>query len=105
MHTWVKSALAMTAAGAAVLAIAMPASAQEILVEDGAVLVDEGPVIVDDGPVVVEGAIVEDALPAPEVPGARVYGWTASGEGDCGMYGYWTGVRCADARDEPPAIR
>jgi len=103
MHTWVKSALAATAAGAAVVAVAIPASAQEVIVEDGAVLVDEGPVI--DGPVIVEGAIVEDVLPAPEVPAPRVYGWTARSGDDCGMYGYWNGVRCADARDEPPPIR
>lgn len=28
-----------------------------------------------------------------------------SGRNGCGEYRYWNGERCADARDEPPAIR
>jgi len=120
MHTWVKSALAAIAAGAAVVAVAMPASAQEVIVEDDAMLVvDEGPVIVDEGPAIVDGGeifaeegpaiveetVVEDAIPVAERPGPRVYGWTGRRGGDCGMFHYWNGMRCVDARDEPPALR
>jgi hypothetical protein len=59
--------------------------------------------------VIVEGdAPIVEQVPADEeltiherVPGPRVYGWTLR-PADCGTFRYWDGVRCADARNEPP---
>jgi hypothetical protein len=64
-----------------------PASAAEVIIDDGY-----------DDPDVVEAAPPEEA---PYIP--PVYGWTSAPPIDCGTYGYWNGDNCADARDEPPA--
>lgn len=38
----------------------------------------------------------------PPAPATRVYGWTAPES--CGVFKYWDGARCVDARDDPPDI-
>jgi hypothetical protein len=75
----------------ALLASATAASAQEVIIENDAAVVEE-PLIVDDGDI----AVIE----RPAAP--RVYGWTALRPIDCGTFRYWNGVRCADARFDPP---
>jgi hypothetical protein len=45
------------------------------------------------------------ALPPARVAGPRVYGWYSAVSpraADCGEYHYWDGVRCLDARYDPP---
>jgi hypothetical protein len=73
----------------AAIGVASVAHAQDVVIEG-------------DVPVVVEQAPPDDVVIVPEtVPGPRVYGWTLR-PADCGTFRYWDGVRCADARDEPP---
>lgn len=62
--------------------------AQDVVIEGDAPIVEQVP---SD-----EAVIVEDSPRRP-----RVYGW-AMRPVDCGTFRYWNGVRCADARDEPP---
>jgi hypothetical protein len=58
-------------------------------------------------------AYYDDAAPMPEQRPARtvirtreapaVYGWTYRIP-DCGVYHYWNGDTCVDARDTPPNL-
>ncbi|MGE0630670.1 MAG: hypothetical protein AB7O43_23030 [Hyphomicrobiaceae bacterium] len=52
--------------------------------------------------------------PAPVVPGTRVYGYYRRAPvavappvayGNCGVYHYFNGRRCVDARNDPPDLR
>ncbi|HEX2840518.1 hypothetical protein [Hyphomicrobium sp.] len=59
-----------------------------------------------------------DTEPAPRrwldtknyLPGPRVYGWSYQPDKNvyatrsCGMYRYWDGKQCVDARDVPPPM-
>jgi hypothetical protein len=123
MQSKIAAIASFTFAGAVAFG-AFAAQAQEVIVDDGAVIVAEEPVIVADDPVfidepvvvadeevtVVENAqepvVIEEGEVAvaepPVVPAARVYGWSSGRGGDCGTFHYWNGVRCADARVDPP---
>lgn len=72
----------------AAMGFASVAQAQDVVIEGEAPVVEQAPA--DDAVIVHETA-----------PGPRVYGWTLR-PADCGTFRYWNGVRCADARDEPP---
>ncbi len=80
--------LAIAAAAFAMLTGA--ASAQDVIIEDDAAVIEEPAPIEDDATVAVTRPI-----------GPRVYGWPAR-PADCGTFRYWNGVRCVDARDNPP---
>lgn len=70
------------------MGLAGVAHAQDVFIEGDAPVVEQAP--------------ADEALIIPEnAPGPRVYGWTLR-SADCGTFRYWNGVRCADARDEPP---
>jgi hypothetical protein len=72
----------------AAIGVASVAQAQDVVIEGDVPVVEQAPA--DDAVIVRETA-----------PGPRVYGWTLR-PADCGTFRYWDGVRCADARDEPP---
>jgi hypothetical protein len=62
-------------------------------------------IIEGDPPSPNQSAAPEETLVIQErAPGPRVYGWTMR-PADCGTFRCWHGVRCADARDEPPVPR
>lgn len=75
-------------AALAAMGFATVAHAQDVIIEDDATVVEQVPAD--------ETVVVPDSDPGP-----RVYGWPARPI-DCGTFGYWNGIRCADARDEPP---
>ena len=81
-------AMKLILAATAVMGFATLANAQDVYMEGDAAVVEQAP--------------TDDAVIMPEdAPGPRVYGWTLR-PADCGTFRYWNGVRCADARDEPP---
>jgi hypothetical protein len=79
----------LVVAACATMGLATFAHAQDVIIEG-------------DAPVV-EQSLAEDGVTIRE-PGSRVYGWMTR-PADCGTFRYWNGVRCADARDEPPVPR
>jgi hypothetical protein len=78
-------------AGLASIAWVAYAHAQDVVIDGEAVIVEQAPM--DESVIIRENA-----------PGPRVYGWMMR-PADCGTFRYWNGVRCADARDEPPVPR
>ncbi|MBI1650382.1 hypothetical protein [Hyphomicrobium sulfonivorans] len=94
-----KSIAVTTLAVVSAVALSFSAFAQDSEVIDGEALLK------DEQPPVVDGAVIVDDAPIAVSPGTRVYGWSGRrGSGSCGMYHYWDGARCADARVDPPAI-
>ena len=84
--------LKLIVAAFATLSLTTLAHAQDVIIEG-------------DAPVIEQSAAPEETLVIQEpTPGPRVYGWTMR-PADCGTFRYWNGVRCADARDEPPVSR
>jgi hypothetical protein len=80
--------LKLTLMALAAMGAANVAQAQDVVIEGDAPIVEQTP--------------ADDAVIVPKnAPGPRVYGWTLR-PADCGTFRYWDGVRCADARDEPP---
>lgn len=86
------------------------ASAQDVFVDDTYVYDD--PMIEDraylDDPGYDEEVVIERTEPDPPrtASGTRVYGWQ-SGDGNatsCGVFMYWDGDRCLDARVDPPDL-
>jgi hypothetical protein len=75
----------------ATMGLAIAAHAQDVIIEGEAVGEQSAPPA--------ETVIIQEQTPAP-----RVYGWMMR-PADCGTFRYWNGVRCADARDEPPVPR
>ena len=67
----------------------MAATAQEVFIENDAAVVEEPAPLPSEDPAFVRPV------------GPRVYGWE-SRPVDCGVFHYWDGTRCADAREEPP---
>lgn len=101
---------AILALAASALAVG-GASAQDVFVDD-AYMYDD-PVIEDraylDEPELGDEVVIERAEPSDPPPraatGPRVYGWQSdAAPASCGVYKYWDGQRCADARSEPPAL-
>ena len=78
--------LKLIVAAFATMGLATFAHAQDVVIEGDAPVVEQYPA--EDGVIIRE-------------PGPRVYGWIMR-PADCGTFRYWNGVRCADARDEPP---
>lgn len=74
--------------GLAAIGFGAAAHAQDVIVEGDTPIVEQAPA---DGTVII----------GDPAPGPRVYGW-AMRPIDCGTFRYWNGIRCADARDEPP---
>jgi hypothetical protein len=64
--------------------------------EDEPALMEAPPVIYERSP----GYRV--IAPRPYAPG--VYGYVAERPTSCGEFRYWNGVRCVDARDNPPDL-
>jgi hypothetical protein len=83
--------LKLIVAAFATMGLATFAHAQDVVIEG-------------DAPVVEQAPADESVIIREEAPGPRVYGWTMR-PADCGTFRYWDGVRCADARDEPPVAR
>ena len=71
----------------AAMGFASVAQAQDVVIESEAPVVEQAP--------------ADDVIVHETAPGPRVYGWTLR-PADCGTFRYWNGVRCVDARDEPP---
>jgi hypothetical protein len=83
--------LKLIVAAFATMGFATFAHAQDVVIEGDAPVVEQSPA--EDGVILRENA-----------PGPRVYGWMMR-PADCGTFRYWNGLRCADARDEPPVPR
>lgn len=86
------------------------AHAQEVIVDD-AYMYDD-PIIEDraylDEPELQDEVVIERVEPA-DAPRAdsetRVYGWQLDAPPtSCGVFKYWDGQRCADARTAPPDL-
>lgn len=93
-----KSIAITTFAVVSAMVMSFAAVAQDSEVIDGEAL------LIDEQPAIVEGGVIIDDAPTAVSPGTRVYGWSGRRGGSCGMYHYWDGARCADARVDPPAI-
>lgn len=96
-----RSVLAPVAAAAIGLTAAVgSAGAQEVIVEEEYMAYDGYPADGYYDPMVApEASVTVEA--APVAPATRVYGWVAV-RPDCGVFNYWNGVRCIDARVTPP---
>ena len=80
--------LKLIVAAFATMGLATFAHAQDVVVEG-------------DAPVVEQAPAADSVIIRENAPGPRVYGWMMR-PADCGTFRYWNGVRCADARNEPP---
>jgi hypothetical protein len=64
---------------------------------------EEAAAVMEAPPAIYEGRPAYAYQPGYAVPG--VYGFVAERPSSCGEYRYWNGVRCVDARDNPPDLR
>jgi hypothetical protein len=83
--------LKLIVAAFATMGLAIVAHAQDVIIEG-------------DAPVVEQSAPPETVIIREQTPAPRVYGWMMR-PADCGTFRYWNGVRCADARNDPPVPR